>query len=67
MIGFLGWFFLAMGGAYALGGLAVFLVAGAGPRGLESIPAALFLGAVVALSWIALVIWWSPLSITFSQ
>ena len=64
MIEVIGWIALALGGAWALGALAVFFGSGAGLRGLESLPGALALGAIVAVAWIALVIWWSPLAIT---
>lgn len=64
MIETLGWIALGAGGAWLLGGLTMFLLTGAGLRGLESIPAALAGAAVVAATWIALVIWWSPIVIT---
>lgn len=60
----LGWIALAGGGAWLFGGAAVLLGTGFGCGGLETIPRALFAGAAVAVLWIALVIWWSPLTIS---
>lgn len=65
MIAAIGWIALALGGAYVFGALTVFLASGGGLGGLESLPLAFALGAIVAVAWIALVIWWSPMAITF--
>jgi hypothetical protein len=63
MIEALGWIALAGGGAWALGCLALMLGMGVGAGGLETIPRGLFAGAIVAIVWIILVVWWSPLAI----
>lgn len=63
MIEAIGWIALAGGGAWLFGALAVMLGMGFGLGGLETIPRGLFAGVVVVIGWIALVVWWSPLSI----
>jgi hypothetical protein len=59
----IGWIALALGGAYLLGALGIFIGTGLGRGGLEAVPRGFAFGAVIAVGWIALVVWWSPLTI----
>ncbi len=59
----LGWFALACGGAWLFGRLAALLFDGTSANGVSWLPRGFQVGILVAIAWIALVVWWSPLNI----
>jgi|LUMS01.1.fsa_nt_gb hypothetical protein len=59
----LGWFTLAGGGAWIFGRLATILVPGFGVSRLTGLSRERQAGLIVAVAWITLVVWWSPLDI----
>jgi hypothetical protein len=63
MIDAIGWISLALGGVMTL--MAVSLSAGGGPAsgGVENVRTGLIIGALASAVWIALVVWWSPLTV----
>jgi len=63
MMEFFGWLAFAFIGAYLAAALGAMIGIKGGMGGLQDIPAALFLAAVSAISWLAFVAWLSPFSI----
>ena len=63
MIVAIGWIAVALLGAWLIGALVVGIVSGFGLGGLESLPPALFCGAVAAIAWLVFVLWISPITV----
>lgn len=56
VIEILGWLALMLGGAWAVMAISVSLLTGFARAGLDRLPAALFLGGVVAIVWCAFIL-----------